>query len=117
MDFTKFNKSNRLFDIDTTGFSFVKAKEKIGKTLVIDGFYKQKNDLNGGVQYIAILAGVKELVNLPSTVNDMFIELEKDSEAIDAVRNGQLALKFTQYHSKTYNKDCVGVTFENAIPF
>lgn len=117
MDFRKFNKSNRLFDIDTTGFSFVKAKDFVGKTIVIDGFYKQKNDLSGGVQYIAINAGSKQLINLPSTANDMFIELEKDNEAIDAVRNCELALKFTQYHSKTYNKDCVGVTFENATPF
>lgn len=117
MDFRKFNKSSRLFDIDTTDFTFVKAKDFVGKTIVIDGFYKQKNELSGGTQYIAIVAGVKQLINLPSTVNDMFIELEKNNEAIDAVRNGELALKFTQYHSKTYNKDCVGITFENAIPF
>lgn len=112
MNFTKYNKKSVEWNVKTDGFSFKKISELVSKgveKVQVFGFFFVKSE-SYGLQPIAILKDC--LLNLPiHRLNDIK-EILADSEAVEAVKNGECSLKFKHYHSK-YNRECFDFDFCN----
>lgn len=117
MNFTQYNKNN--FEkiewaVKTDNFSFKKIgdlfNEGVRKVQVF-GFFFIKSE-NYGLQPIAILKDC--LLNLPTHKRDIISEMLKNSDAVNAIKNGECCLKFREYKSK-YNKICYDVDFGNYV--
>lgn len=108
----KYNKSSRVFDIDTTGFVFAKLKElyAINKddVHVLDGLY-----INDGGKFdphpVAILSDERFLVDLPSHMTDTVKDMLKDDESIYSIKKSFVGFKVREYTDKKYGKVCYSV--------
>lgn len=105
----KYNKSNRIFDIDTKGFEFAKLEDLFAfdkdAEYKIDGLY-----INDGGKYaphpVAVVAESALLVDLPSHMTDAVKEVLTDAESINLIKKGLVGFKVRQYTDKTYGKTC-----------
>ena len=114
MDFTKLNKNNFEkieWGVDTKGFVFKKIADIYEETNTVQvfGFFFVKSE-NYGLQPVAILKDC--LLNLPTHKRDVISEMLKNSDAVNAIKNGECSLTFRQYKSK-YNKVCYDFDFVN----
>ena len=114
MNFTQFNKNNFEkieWNIDTKNFVFKKINNIYEETNVVQvfGFFFVKSE-NYGLQPVAILKDC--LLNLPTHKRDIISEMLKNSDAVNAIKNGECSLTFRQYKSK-YNKVCYDFDFVN----
>ena len=114
MDFTKLNKNNFEkieWGVDTKGFVFKKITDIYEETNTVQvfGFFFVKSE-NYGLQPVAILKDC--LLNLPTHKRDIISEMLKNSDAVNAIKNGECSLTFRQYKSK-YNKVCYDFDFVN----
>ena len=55
------------------------------------------------------------MLNLPAHTTTEVTEILSSKEDIDDIKTGKVGLKLYPYHSKTYNKDCYGVTWVDLI--
>lgn len=116
MDFTSFNKSNFTkieWNVKTDGFTFKKLGDfyNAGKRIIqVFGFFFTKSE-NYGLQPIAIAGDC--LVNLPTHHRDTISEMLKNTDAVNAIKEGACWLKIREYKSK-YNKTCYDIEFTNA---
>lgn len=107
----KFNKGVS-FDIDTTGFTYVKlsdlyAKGGADEIHKVDGMYVFKGQLE--TQPVFIDAANKQLVNIPSHMTDTVKEILSDADAVTDIRNGKVGFTIREYES--HNKKCYSVNF------
>ena len=107
----KYNKFNKIFDIDIKDFEFMDGYEfiaKYGHNIVkIDGLYINKKGRYDD-HPVAIIADEKILLDLPSNMTDTVNEALTDSEFIDLVKKGVVGLQAHEYMNNKYNKRCVG---------
>ena len=90
MDFTKLNKNTFEkieWNIDTENFGFKKISDfyPTTKTVTAFGFFFVKSE-NYGLQPVAILKDC--LLNLPTHKRDIISEMLKNSDAVNAIKNG-----------------------------
>lgn len=105
----KYNKGNRIFDIDTKDFAFAKLEDLFATSKYavhkIDGLY-----INDGGKYkphpVAVVAESALLVDLPSHMTDTVKEALADAESINLIKKGHVGFKVRQYTDKTYGKTC-----------
>lgn len=108
----KYNKGNRIFDIDTKDFAFAKLEDlfAIGKdkTYKVDGLY-----INNGGRFnphpVAVVTESALLVDLPSHMTDTVKEVLNDAESINLIKKGCVGFKVRQYTDKVYGKTCYSV--------
>ena len=117
MDFTKFNKASGQIDwgINTKGFPFKKIREIVaeGKERVkIRGLFLSKGTF--GLQGNLIAEGY--IISLPKNLTETVKSIIDSPEAVEAVKRGELAVSFREYHSDKYNKDCWSINFLNDTP-
>ena len=111
MDFTKFNKSNRIeWGIKTENLPFKKlselASEKI-EVVKVRGFYLTNTKFGKQANMITD----SSIVNCPMSLTDTIESILNDNDAINAIKNGECYVKIRMYHPKTYNKDCYTFDF------
>ena len=108
-----FNKTS--FDIDTTGFPFVKlidiynSEKEGGGDVVhpINGMYVHESPL--GVSPVIIDAENKRLVNFPRYSGNTVREILANSDAVEAIKANKVG--YTIYEYESYAKKCYGFTF------
>ena len=109
----KYNKTT--FEIDTTGFKYVKlgdifnSKDEGGKDVIhhIDGVYIHKSQL--GYSPVIIDVECKRLVNLPSHTADTVREILSDVEAVETIKAGKVG--YTIYEYESHSKKCYSISF------
>lgn len=108
---TTFNKGSR-FTIDTTGFEYIKLSDlakEIGMedTHRIAGLY-----INTKGKYadhpVAILPDLGKLVDLPEHMTEVVRDILANDQACADIAAGKVGVKFEAYHSKKFDRDCVG---------
>ena len=109
MSFAKRHNKERMFDVDTEGLEYIKPIEAYagyGKNAVykVEALYINK----GGKYDDAPVAVV-------SCEGVRFMLILSSKEDIEDIKSGKVGLKLYPYHSKTYNKDCYGVTWVDLI--
>lgn len=108
----KYNKGNRIFDVDTKDFIFVKLEDLFAidkdKTYKVDGLY-----INDGGLFkphpVVVVSESGLLVDLPSHMTDTVKEVLNDSESINLIKKGCVGFTVRQYTDKTYGKTCYSV--------
>lgn len=97
----KYNRGNK-FDVDTTGFEYVKLTElKVGETYRLCGFYiNQKGEY--GASPVAILED--RFVNLPKHLLEVVRDMLIDDETIEAIRAGKFGFVPREYVDKKDKK-------------
>lgn len=111
MNFTQFNKMNRIdWGVKTENLPFKKlselANEKI-EVVKVRGFYLCNTKFGKQANMITDSA----VVNVPKSLTDTIESILNDSEAINAIKNGECYIRIRKYHSITYNKDCYSFDF------
>ena len=115
MDFTKCNKNTFEkieWNVNTKDFTFRKLSEFYSqgiKTIQVFGFFFTKSE-NYGLQPVAITKDC--LVNLPTHKKNIISEMLRNTECVNAIKNGECCLKLREYKSK-YNKVCYDFDFVN----
>lgn len=88
-DFGAFNKRNTVMDgVDTSVMEYKPLKDFCGEKVKCQGFFF--TDGKYGRQVVVIGNGY--LINMPSRAVEQFKAIENDTNALNAVLNGQLAL-------------------------
>lgn len=108
-----FNKTS--FDIDTTGFPFVKLvdifndKKDGGEDVVhpINGIYVHESEL--GDSPVIIDAENKRMVNLPQFTGNTVRDILANKDAVDAIKENKVGYRIYEYES--HAKKCYGITF------
>lgn len=107
----KYNKGKKVFEIDIKDFTFIDGydflKETQGKPVKIDGLYINNKSVYGD-HPVAIIAGDKTLLDLPSHMTEVVVEILQDAEAVATIKNGAVGLKAHEYTDNKYHKQCVG---------
>lgn len=107
----------RAFEIDTTGYTFIKPKDLIkkGTRYVIDGLYINTKG-KYGAQANAILIAEKLIVNLPNSLLETTGEIIKDQEAVKQIKDGKAGIELYEYTNS--RGTFVGVSFVDIdLPF
>lgn len=110
--FAKYNTRNIEWGIDTTDFQFVKLSSfKKDDIINIRGFFTIKDNLNGGLQAIAITDNC--LVNLPKNKVEIVTDILSDNTAIEEIKKGNCFIKVTKYLDKKHGpeKECSSFEF------
>lgn len=111
MNFTKFNKTNRIeWNVDSSNFPFRKIADVYNegiRLVKIRGFYVQNGKY--GKQANAITDTY--VMNLPTHATETIEQILDDMEAVEAIKRGECWIRLYSYHSKTYNRDCYGFDF------
>lgn len=106
----KFNKSVS-FNVDTTGFNYVKLAdlydEKNKPVYKLDGCFISVGNINTAPVFI--LTDRKELVNMPSHLTDTVKDILADNEAVEDIKNGKAG--FTVYEYESHGKKCYSIRF------
>lgn len=113
MSFVARHNKGSKFNIDTTGFQYMKPAELVemnGEDAVytVAGLYINTKG-SFGDQPAVILPEAKAIVNLPSHMLEEVIEILGSQEDIDAINAGAVGLMFERYESKKYHRECLGV--------
>jgi len=111
----KYNKGSK-FDIDTTGFEYMKLKELYSengeeKVYGVYAVFINENDKFGKAP---VFATGEEYVNIPRHMLGTCEEILKDADAIKQINDGEVGFKITQYYNEKYNKQCYGIEFLDA---
>jgi len=111
MNFTQFNKTNRIdWGVKTENLPFKKLSELANENIEvvkIRGFYLCNTKFGKQANMIIDSA----IVNVPKSMTDTIESILNDSEAINAIKNSECYARIRKYHSKTYNKDCYTFDF------
>lgn len=106
----RFNKTS--FGIDTTDFKYVKLSDlfaKDGNDTIhpVNGLFVHKSAL--GDSPVCIDEENHLLVNFPSHTTEVVREILADSDAIQAIKDGNVG--YTIYEYDSHGKKCYGVNF------
>ena len=103
LNITKFNHTQeRVFDVDLKEIKdWKKAKELLDKTIVIKaiGWHKSSNAKYGDSVFAIAVNNVG--INLPSWMKDTVVEILKDEESVQEIKDGKVAINFTAYKTKS----------------
>lgn len=107
----KFNKGQKIFDIDIKDFEFKKLSElKKGTKYKIDGLYLNTKS-RFGTHPVAIIKDKKTLVDFPPHMTETVNEILTDVTAIEDIKSGKVGFEIEEYVAKDYNKTCYGCNF------
>lgn len=113
MSFASRHNKGTVFNIDTTGFVFQNAESLYknngdGAVYTVDGLYiNRKGKFED--HPVAIVAEHKYLVDFPPHMTDDVEAMLKDSDDIEAIKNGEARFVIEPYTSKKYNRLCYGI--------
>ena len=116
MSITKFNKvGKREFEVDLKAIKeWKKAKDLIGKPVVITAIGTHKSSVASYADSVFAVAKNGYGINLPSWFGDTVKEVLYDSESVEQIKNGTVAVKFSPYKTKngttTVNVEFVDLT-------
>lgn len=107
----KYNKGNKVFDIDIKDFKFMDGYDFFDKygdnTVKIDGLYINKKGIFKD-HPVAIIVAEKTLLDLPSHMTNTVNDILKDAESINLIKKGLVGIKAHEYIDSKYHKRCVG---------
>ena len=106
-----FNKGSR-FTIDTTGFEYIKASDLVAE-IGMDGVYRVAGlYINTKGNYadhpVVILPDLGKMVDLPEHMTAVCRDILASDEACADIIDGKVGISFEAYHSKKFNRDCIG---------
>ena len=112
------NKYNteRLFDIDTSGFeyhSLEEVYESPDEVFTVRGLYV---NTRGKFDDQGVIATDSEYINLPSHLTPMVREVLQDKEAIKAINEGAVGFTIYKYTQQRYNKECYSIKWVDITP-
>lgn len=110
----KYNK-NSVFDYklpEDSEFKKLSALDE-GKTYVIHGLFISTKGKFGD-HPVAI--GNTFYIDLPKNTLETVKEMLNDEETVTAINAGLVGITPESYHSKTYDKDCIGVKWVDVTP-
>lgn len=87
-DLNKTTRNTIKEGIDLTALNFVKLREFIGQTIIVDGFFFTNGDY--GKQIVVVGNGYK--INLPARYVEAFEQIQESDEMIEAMFTGHMAL-------------------------
>ena len=117
MSFAKKHNKERLFDVETEGLPYLKPAdvyEQYGKNAVyaVEALYINKGGKYDDAPVAVVKCGKDRfMLNMPSHMTEDVTSILSDIDDIADIKHGKVGLKLYPYHSKTYNKDCYGMTW------
>lgn len=113
------NGNKSPFTFDGKSYKFVKKNElPLGQKFRVVGCYVSKGKF--GFQSVIVFDDTKDFkARYSFSDNGKKSDLlTSNQSAIDTIKNGKLYVTFESYHSKKFNVDTVGMTFEVVdLPF
>lgn len=108
---SRFNRGSK-FSIDTTGYDYKKMADVVNDNGLDNEYHVAAVYINTKGRFddhpVAVLPEIQALVDLPSHMTETVRAILEDPEAIADIEAGKVGIKFENYHSKTYNRDCLG---------
>jgi hypothetical protein len=107
------SKRNKVsFDIDTTGFQYVKLSDLYanggGDTIhKVNGMFINKGKLETSPVFID--SDNKQLINIPSHMTDTVRDILSDADDVADIANGKVG--FVIYEYESHAKKCYGIRF------
>lgn len=113
---SKFNRTTS-FDVDTTGFRYVKFSDLFAnggakKVHRVNGMYIIKGKLE--TQPVFIDANRRQLVNAPAHLTEMIREILADPEAVQAIKDDTVGYTLREYES--HGKKCYTLQWVDVEP-
>lgn len=112
VDLSKFNGRKSVFNItDSEEFRFIKKSDlNYDYKYYLKGVYKSIGKFGSQTVYMFTDDfGKKYRFSVNGDTADI---ITSDNEMIKSINDGIITIKFYQYKSKKFNKDCIGVTFD-----
>lgn len=115
MSFANRHNKERMFEVDTTGYTYVKPADLLSKwpedtVYQIAGLFVNTKG-KYGASPVAIVPEYQALVNLPSHMVDEVIDILQTPEDVEAIQNGLVGIQFERYTSRKYMRECIGVNW------
>lgn len=109
--FKKFNKTTDVFNVETNR-EYLRLSD-LGNNFIfkVDGFFINPKSKFG--KHAVVQADVPFPVNIsiPNSLTETFENILKDSDAVNAVKNGECFMKVKQYTSKKFGRVCFTAEF------
>lgn len=113
------NGNKSPFTFDGKAYRFIKKTElPLGQKFRVAGCYVAKGKF--GFQSVIVFDDTKDFkARYSFSDNGKKADLlTSDKSAVDAINSGKLYVSFEKYHSKKFNVDAIGMTFEIVdVPF
>ena len=117
MSFAKKHNKERLFEVNTEGLPYLNLEEvygQYGKNAVyrVDALYINRHGIDDDAP-VAVVQYDKDrfMLNMPSHMTATAEDILSDTDDIADIKSGKVGVKIYPYHSKSYNKDCYGITW------
>lgn len=115
MSFASRHNRGTLYNVDTTGYEYVKPTDLLKRmsedtVYQIAGLYVNTKSKFGPAP-VAIVPEYHILVNLPSHMTEEVFEILGNASDVEAINNGLVGIQFERYTSRKYNSECVGVNW------
>ena len=109
---TKYNKG-KIFDVDTTGFTYASIKDLFNENgakhiYPLRGIWINTKGKFGDQPLVAT---DKFYVNLPTHMLNTCKEIMKDDEAINDINNGKAGFQIYSYTNAKFDRECLGIKF------
>lgn len=102
------NTKKAEFDVNLKELAWVKAKEFIGKTVIVDAIGVNRKSKYGAQ---AFLVAGSIGINLPKYLVDTIEDILTDDESVQAIKDGLIVATFTEYQPKNGNSSTVELSF------
>lgn len=102
------NTKKAEFDVNLKELAWVKSKEFIGKTVVVDAIGVNRKSKYGAQAFI--VAGSIG-INLPKYLVDTVEDILTDGESVQAIKDGLILASFKEYKPKNGNSSTVEIEF------
>lgn len=114
MNFTKLNKSTKLFNVDVKEPVFKKLNDfNSGDIFKVLGCYKNTKSVYGEEPVFIVSDNQSNIffVNCPKHHLETINTIIADKELVDGINNGYCFIEVTKYYSKKYKKECTDFDF------
>lgn len=118
MNFDKFNGQRKsVFELkNSKEYKFIeKTSDLDGNIYRLDGCYIAQSKF--GKQSVFFCSNSSDKVRISLSNPETVEKIIADTEMVDAIKNGKVAIEFNCYHSKKYNKTCWGCTFSEYVMY
>ena len=115
MSFATRHNKGTLFNVDTTGYEYVKPTDLLKRlpedtVYQIAGLFVNSKGKFGSAP-VAIVPEYQALVNLPAHMTEEVFEILGNASDVEAINNGLVGIQFERYTSRRYNPECIGVNW------
>ena len=111
MDFTTLNTNHSTFTNLQKDLPFKKIDEiELGKVYTVNAILFSKSKF-GERAFVSLKEGMN--VDLPKGQNDVCHSICRNADAVKDINDGKCGIKFDQYYSKKFGRECMSVEWVN----